>query len=151
MRQIWFGNVSLACEVLLYTDSHCSSRQLSSQLRNINNQEKVSVKYWIFSYRLNLTEYKNNSYNKSTIYSSLSWKAKISPFSCVWWIIIYLISHYWSPNKASGFLRFRTMLVNGYFILNQQQQVQGPVKGAKPFFRSLLFWLAVEVLSPCQK
>ena len=59
MQQIWFGNVPLACEVLLYTDSHCSSRQLSSQLRNINNQEKVSVKYWIFSYRLNSTEYKN--------------------------------------------------------------------------------------------
>ena len=60
MRQIWFGNVSLACEVLLYTDSHCSSRQLSSQLRNINNQEKVSVKYCIFSHRPNLTEYKNS-------------------------------------------------------------------------------------------
>ena len=60
MRQIWFRNVSLACEVLLYTDSHCSSRQLSSQLRNINNQEKVSVKYCIFSHRPNLTEYKNS-------------------------------------------------------------------------------------------
>ena len=75
MQQIWFGNVPLACEVLLYTDSHCSSRQLSSQLRNINNQEKVSVKYWIFSHRPNLTEYKNthkDSYSKSLTGESFS-------------------------------------------------------------------------------
>ena len=42
MQQIWFGIVSRACDIQLYTESHSSSRQLSSQLKNINNQEKVS-------------------------------------------------------------------------------------------------------------